>query len=254
MKTTEHTILITGGTSGLGLGLAQRLQAEGNSVIVAGRRRELLAQIERDNPGITGVELDVSDPESIERVSRELIATRPELDVVITMAGIMEPEDLHTPAFLETAERIVTTNLLGTIRTVAAFTEHLQSKPDAAVMTVSSGLAFVPLAQTPTYSATKAAVHSFTEILRVQLADTSVEVLELVPPAVATTLMGQDEDTTGRAMPVDEYLDEVMQLLRDGAARGERGGEVLVERVKFLRNAAVEGRYDQVLGMLAASH
>ncbi len=117
-------------------------------------------------------------------------------------------------------------------------------------MTVSSGLAFVPLAQTPTYNATKAAVHSFTEILRVQLAGTPVEVLELVPPAVATTLMGQDQDDTGRAMPVDDYLDEVMAILRDQPdAR-----EVLVERVKFLRNAEAEGRYDDTLKMLAGSH
>jgi uncharacterized oxidoreductase len=250
MKTTERTILITGATSGLGLGLAQRLHDAGNTVIIAGRRADRLAAIEREHPGIVGVELDVADPASITRMAGEVTTAHPALDVVITMAGIMEPEDLRTSGFVGTAERIVTTNLLGTIRTVAAFTEHLQAQPDAAIMTVSSGLAFVPLAQTPTYSATKAAVHSFTEILRVQLAGTSVEVLELVPPAVATTLMGQDQDDTGRAMPVDEYLDEVVAILRDQPdAR-----EVLVERVKFLRNAQAEGRYDDVLRMLAASH
>ncbi|AMM21106.1 oxidoreductase [Frondihabitans sp. PAMC 28766] len=253
MKTTAHTILITGGTSGLGLGLAQRFQKAGNKVIVAGRRSELLDEIERDNagteayPAIEGLQLDVADPASIVAAFTAVTTSHPELDVVVTMAGIMEPEDLHTADFLATSERIVATNLLGTLRTVAAFTEFLQQKPDAAIMTVSSGLAFVPLAVTPTYNATKAAVHSFTESLRLQLDGTSVEVLELIPPAVATSLMGQDQDTSGGPMPVDEYLDEVMSILTDRPDEKH----VMVERVKFLRNAEVEGRYDDVLQMLA---
>lgn len=256
MKTTGHTILITGGTSGLGLGLAQRFQALGNTVIVAGRRTDLLAQIEAANPGvgetpaITGVELDVADPASIASAVESVTASHPDLDVVVTMAGIMQPEDLHSKGFLATAEATVTTNLLGTIRTVAAVTEFLQAKTDAAIMTVSSGLAFVPLSMTPTYNATKAAVHSFTESLRLQLADTSIEVLELIPPAVATTLLGQDEDTSGAAMPVDEFLDEVMTILTDRPDEKQ----VMVERVKFLRNAEIEGRYDDVLHLLASSH
>ncbi|ROQ41229.1 short-subunit dehydrogenase involved in D-alanine esterification of teichoic acids [Frondihabitans sp. PhB188] len=250
MKTTGNTILITGGTSGLGLGLAQRFAAAGNTVVVAGRRTALLAEIEAENPGITGLEMDVAVPASIQNGFETITASHPDLNVVITMAGIMQPEDLTTAGFLETAEATITTNLLGTIRTVAAFTEFLQGRPDAAFMTVSSGLAFVPLAMTPTYNATKAAVHSFTEILRLQLAESGVEVLELIPPAVATTLLGQDEDTSGRAMPVDEYLDEVFEIL---STRPDEK-QVMVERVKMLRFAEVDGAYDRVLHMLAGSH
>lgn len=157
----------------------------------------------------------------------------------------MEPENLLDPASIDVAERTVTVNLLGTIRLVHAFLPHLQAQPSATIMTVSSGLAFVPLPVTPTYSATKAAVHSFTESLRVQLADTAVRVVELAPPAVQTTLMGQEDSPS--AMPFDEYLDEVMSLL---AAQPE-AKEILVERVKWLRNATAEGRYDEVLHALS---
>lgn len=250
MKTTGNTILITGGTSGLGLGLAQRFAAAGNKVIVAGRRAELLRDIEASNPGITGLELDVADPTSIAEAFTKVTASDPELNVVITMAGIMQPEDLHSAGFLETAEKTITTNLLGTIRTIAAFTEFLQTKPDATIMTVTSGLAYTPLALTPTYNATKAAVASFTDILRLQLADTSVEVLELVPPAVATTLLGQDQDDSGRAMPVDEFLDEVMSILTERPDEKQ----VMVERVKPLRYSEANGNYDQVMQTLAGSH
>lgn len=250
MKTTGNTILITGGTSGLGLGLAQRFAAAGNKVIVAGRRAELLRDIEASNPGITGLELDVADPTSIAEAFTKVTASDPELNVVITMAGIMQPEDLHSAGFLETAEKTITTNLLGTIRTIAAFTEFLQTKPDATIMTVTSGLAYTPLALTPTYNATRAAVASFTDILRLQLADTSVEVLELVPPAVATTLLGQDQDDSGRAMPVDEFLDEVMSILTERPDEKQ----VMVERVKPLRYSEANGNYDQVMQMLAGSH
>ncbi|KQQ27669.1 SDR family oxidoreductase [Frondihabitans sp. Leaf304] len=250
MKTTGNTILITGGTSGLGLGLAQRFAAADNKVIVAGRRAELLRDIEASNPGITGLELDVADPTSIAEAFTKVTASDPELNVVITMAGIMQPEDLHSAGFLETAEKTITTNLLGTIRTIAAFTEFLQTKPDATIMTVTSGLAYTPLALTPTYNATKAAVASFTDILRLQLADTSVEVLELVPPAVATTLLGQDQDDSGRAMPVDEFLDEVMSILTERPDEKQ----VMVERVKPLRYSEANGNYDQVMQTLAGSH
>lgn len=245
MKTNGNTILITGATSGIGLGLAQRLHAAGNTVVVAGRRTELLASIERENPGIHSLQLDVADPDSIAKATRAVIAAHPDLNVLITMAGVMHPEDLHDGSFLATAEATITTNLLGTIRMIAALDAHLQSKNEAAIMTVSSGLAFVPLALTPTYNATKAAIHSFTEILRLQLSDTSVEVLELIPPAVQTTLLGQQDDEN--AMPLEEFLDETMDIL---TTRPDEK-HVMVERVKFLRNAEIEGRYAQTLALLA---
>lgn len=246
MNITGNTIFIPGATSGLGLGLALRFQAAGNHVIVGGRRTELLDRIVAENPGIDSVQIDTADAASIERATQRVVAEHPELDAVILMAGIMQPEDLHSAGFLDTAERTITTNLLGPIRLIAALVPHLASRPSATIMTVSSGLAFVPLPATPTYSATKAAIHSFTQSLRVQLADTSIEVLELAPPAVATSLMGQEDDPN--AMPVEEFLDETMSIL----ASQPDAQEILVSRVNFLRFAEREGRTDEVLTILSA--
>ncbi|WP_037139587.1 SDR family oxidoreductase [Rhodococcoides fascians] len=241
----NNTIFIPGATSGIGLGLALRLQAAGNTVIVGGRRTALLREIAAAHPGIDTIEIDTSSTESISAAAAALTERHPALNTLVTMAGIMEPENLLDPASIDVAERTVTVNLLGTIRLVHAFLPHLQAQPRATIMTVSSGLAFVPLPVTPTYSATKAAVHSFTESLRVQLTDTAVRVVELAPPAVQTTLMGQEDSPS--AMPFDEYLDEVMSLL---AAQPD-AKEILVERVKWLRNATAEGRYDEVLHALS---
>jgi len=248
MDITGNTIFIPGATSGIGLGLALRLQAAGNTVIIGGRRVALLDQLTAAHPGLHAVEIDTADPASILAARDRVLAAHPQLNVLITMAGIMLPEDLHTPGFLEVAERTVTTNLLGPIRLVAAFVEHLSAQPAATLMTVSSGLAFVPLTLTPTYSATKAGIHSFTEALRFQLADTSVQVLELAPPAVQTPLMGQDE--SGRGMPLDDFLTEVMQLIESQPdAR-----EILVKNVEPLRFATERGTYAQVFDMLSGSH
>ncbi|MFE2373310.1 SDR family oxidoreductase [Streptomyces sp. NPDC059398] len=170
----------------------------------------------------------------------------PDLDVLVAMAGIMLPEDLHSGDFLSTAEATVTTNLLGPIRLVAALTGHLATRPRATIMTVSSGLAFVPLPMTPTYCATKAAIHSFTQSLRVQLADTSIEVLELAPPAVRTALMGQEE--AENAMPLDAYLDEVMDII----GSDEQPAEILVKAVEPLRYAEARGQHADVLRMLSS--
>ncbi|SMG40557.1 SDR family oxidoreductase [Agreia pratensis] len=245
MNITGNTIFIPGATSGLGLGLALRFQAAGNHVIIGGRRTELLDRIVEENPGIGAVQIDTADASSIERATQQVVAEHPGLDTVILMAGIMEPEDLHTADFLETAERTIATNLLGPIRLIAALVPHLASRPSATIMTVSSGLAFVPLPATPSYSATKAAIHSFSQSLRVQLADTSIQVLELAPPAVATSLMGQEDDPN--AMPVDEFLDETMSIL----ASQPDAREILVSRVGFLRFAEREGRFDDVLDLLS---
>lgn len=206
MNITGSTLFIPGATSGIGLALALRLHDLGNTVVVGGRRTELLEQIAAEHPGIGTVQIDVADPESITRAAAEVLAAYPELDVLVAMAGIMRTEDWRTPAFLADAEAIVTTNLLGPIRLVAAFVEHLQSRPDATIVTVSSGLAHAPLRVTPTYNATKAAIHMLSESIRLQLAGTTVSVLEIVPPAVRTDLMpGQAESPV--AMPLDAFVD-----------------------------------------------
>ena len=172
MKTTGNTILITGGTAGIGHGLALRFHEAGNKVIIAGRRKELLDQITTEHPGIDSLVLDVTDPTSITRAADTLAASHPRLNVLVNNAGIMLPENLLDLASLPIAEDHVTTNLLGAIRMTYAFLPHLVTKDDAVVMNITSALAFVPLPITPTYNATKAALRSFSESLRVQVAGT----------------------------------------------------------------------------------
>jgi uncharacterized oxidoreductase len=246
MKSTGNTILITGGTSGIGLGLALRLREAGNNVIVAGRRKALLDQIVSEHPGIEALVLDVADPASITRAASTLAASHPQLNVLVNNAGIQRPENLLDPASLPIAEDHVTTNLLGPIRMTHAFLPHLVTRDEAAILNVTSALAFVPFPVTPTYSATKAALHSFSEGLRIQLAGTSVQVIEVVPSGVRTTLMGQQDSE--QAMPLDEFLTEVMALL-DAQPDAK---EIVVERAKFAREAVATGTYDQVLTMFSS--
>jgi uncharacterized oxidoreductase len=245
MKVTGNTIFIPGATSGIGLGMALRLHGRGNHVIVGGRRKALIEQITNDHHGIDGIVVDMADPASIVEVAQTIQTRFPATNVLINMAGIMLPEDFTAASFLPDAEATITTNLLGPIRMIAAFTEFLATKADATIMNVSSGLAFVPLPLTPTYSATKAAIHSLSVALRVQFADTSIQVLELAPPAVQTALLGQEDSPT--SMPLNEYLDEVMGILENEPD----ATEILVERVKFLRYAEANGTYDDVLTMLS---
>ncbi|MGO2820808.1 MAG: SDR family oxidoreductase [Brachybacterium tyrofermentans] len=249
MNITGHTIFLPGATSGIGLALALRLQEKGNLVIVGGRRTELLERVAAEHPGIATVRVDTADPDSIEAAARTVLAEHPDLDVLIAMAGIMRAEDWTDPAgFVATAEATVTTILLGPIRLIAAFMEHLLAQKSATIMTVSSGLAFVPLRPTPTYNATKAAIHMLSESLRLQLAGTSVEVLELIPPAVRTDLM-PGQATSETAMPLADFVDEVMSLLE---ARPE-ATEIRVRQVEFLRGAEARGDYPQVVAALNGS-
>lgn len=245
MNITGNTILITGGTSGIGLGLAQRLHVAGNTVIIAGRRRGLLESISAAHPGIVGLPLDVDDPDSITALRDGVERDYPELNVLITAAGIMHPENLLDPAHLSTAEATISSNLLGPIRTITEITPLLINKQNATIITVSSGLAFVPLAATPTYNATKAGIHAYSEVLRHQLSPAGIRVLELVPPAVQTALMGQENSE--HAMPLEEFLTEVMAILRDESD----ATEILVDNVKHMRFAAAQGSYDKVFAMMA---
>jgi uncharacterized oxidoreductase len=249
MNITGNTVFIPGATSGIGLGLALALHAKGNTVIVGGRRTELLDRIAAEHPGIDTIQIDTADPASIDAAAKEVLARYPDLNVLVPMAGIMRVEDWHQPeSFLASAESIITTNVLGPIRLLAAFVEQLRAQPAATIITVSSGLAFTPLAATPSYNASKAAIHLLSESIRLQLADTNVRVMELEPPAVRTCLLpGHDDNEV--AMPLDEFVSEVMALLEAQPA----ATEIQVERVKFLRYAEARGEYDQVVAALNTS-
>jgi uncharacterized oxidoreductase len=249
MNISGNTVFIPGATSGIGLALALELQARRNTVIIGGRRADLLEQIAADHPGIDTVQIDTTDAASIEAAAKEVLARHPGLNVLVTMAGIMRVEDWRDPgAFLASAESVIATNVLGPIRLIAAFIEHLQAQPDATIVTVSSGLAFAPLAITPSYNASKAAIHMLSESIRLQLADTTVKVVELEPPAVRTTLLPSQENSEV-AMPLEEFVAEVVALLESQPD----AKEIQVERVKFLRYGEVRGDYHQVVAMLNAT-
>jgi len=239
MQLRDNTILITGGGRGIGRGLAEAFHAEGNQVIIAGRGKKALEETGSANPGMKAAEVEMADVDSIVRLAGQLKRDYPALNAVILNAGIMRTELLQSGG-LDDAEAIVATNLLGPIRLAAALLPMLLSKPRAAIMTVSSGLAFVPLAVTPTYCATKAAIHSYTQSLRYQLRHTSVEVLELVPPYVQTELLGPSQRTDPNAMPLQDFISEVMHILKHSPEETE----ICVERVKPLRRAEASGNYD----------
>lgn len=246
MKISGNTILITGGGSGIGEALAQRFHDAGNTVIIAGRRRDALEAAIAGRPNMHAMTLDIDSIEGVEAFAREVVAAHPALNVLINNAGMMKYEALDARRDLADAEATITTNLLGPIRLTNALVDHLKAQADAAIVNVTSGLAFVPLVAAATYSATKAAIHSYTISLRDALAG-QVEVIELAPPAVQTDLTPGQRTRAGY-QPLDEFADEVLALF--GQAPTPR--EILVERVKFLRNAEAEGRFDAALDAITA--
>jgi uncharacterized oxidoreductase len=248
MNLTGNTILITGGGSGIGRGLAEAFHALGNQVVIAGRRRHALAETVAANPGMHSLILDIEDPAAIRAFAAKATAQFPALNVLINNAGIMRVEKLlaQQPDLCD-AEAIVTTNLLGPIRLAAALLPHLQAQPHSAIVNVTSGLAFLPLALTATYCATKAALHSYTLSLRYQLRRTNTEVIELIPPYVQTDLMQGAEDP--RAMPLAEFIAEVMQIFQTQPTPAE----ICVERVKGMRYAAEAGKFDAIFQGLNGS-
>jgi uncharacterized oxidoreductase len=239
MQISGNTILITGGGSGIGRGLAEAFQREGNQVIIAGRRKKALDETVAANPGMKAAVLDIDNAEAIRTFAERIKKDYPALNVVIQNAGMMKGETLREGVTAE-AEATITTNLLGPIRLTAALLPHLLKQPKAAIMTVSSGLAFVPLAMTPTYCATKAALHSYTQSLRYQLKNTSVQVLELIPPYVQTELTGPRQASDPDAMPLQDYISESMSILKSSP----EATEISVERVKALRFAEASGGYE----------
>ena len=228
MKLTGNTIFITGGGSGIGRGLAEALHKLGNKVIIAGRRRSHLNAVIAANPGMEAIELDITDPASIESVAAKLIADHPELNVLINNAGIMQPDTVAGKIDDALLTSTISTNLLGPIRMTSALIEHLKTKNNAVVAYTSSVLAFVPLAVTGIYSSTKAALHSYVLSQRFMLRNTGVRVIEIAPPWVRTELMNSQE--AEQAMPLDQFIAEAMAIL------GTDANEIVVGAAKQFRS------------------
>jgi uncharacterized oxidoreductase len=253
MNISNRTVFIAGATSGIGLELARRFAAAGSTVIVGGRRTGLLDQAAAE--GLATVPIDVTDAGSVGRARDTILRSHPDLDTVVTMAGVMIPEDLRDPVHFGTAQQTVNVNLLGTIRVIDAFTPHLIARGAGAIITVSSGIGFLPFPLMPTYAASKAGVHAYSEALRAQLDGTGVEVSELVPPAVANT--PEVARLNPQALDLADFGTEVMDLLQASPTPNE----ILVKSVLTHRWAERDGTYDalvaqrsKALAMLPSRH
>lgn len=246
MKHTGNTIFITGGNSGIGRALAHRWHDAGNEVIVAGRRREMLEQTVAGRSGMTFYELDVDDPDAIRSVTGRLIADYPRLNVLVNCAAISGAEDPTTARDLSCAEKIIETNLLGPIRIIDALVDHLKGQPDAAILVVSSGTGFVPYPAAPTYSAGKAAIHSYVLSLRALLSG-AAQVIEIIPPQVATDLMDGLKESA-QSMPLEKFADDVMSQLIER----QETDEIIVEEVEPFRFAEREGKVREILRSMIA--
>jgi uncharacterized oxidoreductase len=248
MNLEGNTILITGGTSGIGRALAIAFHERGNKVIVTGRRRDLLSMIEKSYPGIAGMPLDLDEPGSLTRLGNEARARFPPLNVVIANAGISRPEDLTAESWdTADAKAIVKTNILGVLAVASEFLPILKGQANATFMATSSALAFVPRADFPTYCASKAFLHSWLVSVRHQLRNSAVEVLELSPPYVQTELTGAQQASDPRAMPLEAFVAEVMGLLE----RSEHpGGEILLDRDRARRWAERDGTYADIFATM----
>src|SRR5882724_5392103 len=252
MKLSGNTIFITGGGSGIGRGLAEAFHKLGNKVIISGRRRANLDEVVAANPGMAAVELDITDPASIDKVAAKLIRDYPGLNVVINNAGIMLPDGAGGRMDDKLVIDTITTNLTGPIRMTSALVEHLKGRDNAVIAYTSSVLGFVPMAVTAVYSATKAALHSYALSQRFLLLGTGIRVLEIAPPWVRTDLMNSRE--AEQAMPLDEFITETMQVLATDA------DEILVENAKAFRgnpgpneHALVNGFNQQALALFSAA-
>jgi uncharacterized oxidoreductase len=233
MKLTGNTIFITGGGSGIGRGLAEAFHERGNKVIISGRRRANLDEVVSSNPGIEAVELDVTDPASIDSVAVKLIADYPDLNVLFNNAGIMLPDRAAGRIDDKLMVNTITTNLAGPIRMTSALVEHLKGKKEAVIVYTSSVLGFVPMAVTAVYSATKAAIHVYALSQRFLLKDAGIRVLEMVPPWVRTDLMNSRE--AQEAMPLEQFISETMTVF------GTDADEIVVEAAKqFRANAGAD--------------
>ena len=252
MNISGNTILVTGGTSGIGCALAEALHGKGNQVIIAGRRQSLLDEVTGRNAGMVGIAVDLGDSVAVAEFAESVKSQFPGLNVLINNAGIAGVEDYTADSIdLTRAYSTIQTNITSVVQLSAALLPTLRAQAKSTLMVTTSGLAFVPYPPGPVYGATKAFMHNWLDALRVQLRKTSVEVLELAPPYLQTELGGPRQAQDPRAMPLADFTREVMQILESNSMEK---GEILVERVKPLRTAEKDGKYQEFLDMFAVMH
>lgn len=217
MEVKGNTVLITGGTSGIGLAFAEAFLKEENTVLICGRRKERLKALQEKHPQLHTMVCDVAKAEDREALAKWALVNFPELNVLINNAGVQLKADMTQPVNLSRIYTEVDTNIVAPVHLASFLAPHLQTKKEAAIVNISSGLAFSPLAFMPVYCATKAAIHSLTLSLRYQLRNTSVKVFEIAPPAVDTELGSdrrEDKSQSHGGMPVSEFIAEAMNALR----------------------------------------
>ena len=221
MKLSNRTVLVTGGTSGIGLGIAEAFQQSKSQVIVCGRDREKLSKVKEKFPDITALPCDVGDARQREKLAEEVLRRFPDLDILVNNAGIQRYVDLKKGYDeLKSGEDEIAINFASVVELTALFIGHLMKRPSAAIINVSSGLGFMPMLDTPVYSATKAAIHTYTLVLRQQLKDTSVKVIEIVPPMVDTDLNKEGRDAAHikfRGISLSEYIPTIIRGLEKDA-------------------------------------
>ena len=239
MKTTNNTIFISGGGSGIGRALAEMFHYKGNQVIIAGRNTDKLDDVTRSNEGMQSIQLDITDSQSVDAAVAKIQSDYPALNVVILNAGIMQAE-IVGDGDVTTAKDTIATNLTGQIELNSKLLPIIKANENSVIMTVSSGLAFLPRADYPTYCATKAAIHSYTQSLRTQLIPAKIQVIELEPPYVQTELASSEQASDPRALPLADFISQVTNLLENNDAIHE----IQVERVKFQRSAESSGEYN----------
>jgi uncharacterized oxidoreductase len=216
MKTTGNTLLITGGTSGIGQAFATEFYKRGNTVIICGRREERLQQMAAQHPGMITRICDVADEKQRTALYEWVVTHYPGLNVLMNNAGIQLATDLTQPVHLDNVNREVETNFIAPIHLASLFAAHLAAKADGVIINITSGLAFVPIAFMPVYCATKAGMHSLTMSLRYQLRNTAVKVFEIAPPSTDTELgheRREDKSQSHGGLPVHEFLAEAMEAL-----------------------------------------